>query len=64
MLQVFCHSDLPHELVFVTVHARKGTNVRENILQGIRQLEGINIAEAVLDMGINDELRQTKNFST
>jgi hypothetical protein len=29
------------------VDARKGTNVREDVLKGIRQLEGVDIAEAV-----------------
>jgi pyrimidine operon attenuation protein/uracil phosphoribosyltransferase len=64
VLQVFRHSDLSHELVLVTVHARKGTNVREDILKGIRELEGVDIAQPVLDMSINDELRQAQNFST
>lgn len=64
VLQVFRHSDLPHELVLVTVHARKGANVCKYILKGIRELEGVNIAKTVLDMGIDDQLRQTKNFST
>ncbi|SRR6266436_376514 len=64
VLQVFRHSDLSHELVLVTVHARKGANVRKNILKGVRELEGVNIAEPVLDMRINDKLRQAENFST
>jgi hypothetical protein len=64
VLQVFRHSDLSHELVLVTVHARKGTNVREDILKSIRELEGVNIAKPILDMGINDKLRQAQNFST
>jgi hypothetical protein len=38
--------------------------MRENILKGIRELEGVNVTKTVLDMGINDELRQAKNFST
>jgi hypothetical protein len=64
VLQVFRHSDLSHELVLVTVHARQGANVRKGILKSVRELEGVNIAKAVLDMGINDKLRQTQNFST
>ena len=64
VLQVFRHSDLSHELVLVTVHARKGTNVRKDILEGICELEGVNITKPVLDMGINDKLRQAQNFST
>jgi hypothetical protein len=64
VFQVFRHSNLSHKLVLVTVHARKGANVRKNILNSIRELEGINVAKTVLDMGINDKLRQAKNFST
>jgi hypothetical protein len=64
VLQVFRHPHLPHELVLVTVHARKSANVRKNILKGIRELEGVNIPKPVLDMGIDDKLRQAKNFST
>lgn len=57
VLQVFRHSDLSHELVLVTVHARKGANMRKDVLNGISQLEGINITKPVLDMGIDDKLR-------
>ena len=64
MLQVLRHSDLPHEFVLVSVHARESANVRKNILKRVRELEGINIAKAVLDMCINDKRRQAKNFST
>jgi hypothetical protein len=31
--------------------------VRKYILKSIRELEGVNIAKPVLDMGVNDELR-------
>jgi hypothetical protein len=33
-------------------------------LKGIHELEGVNIAKVALDMGINDKLRQAKDFST
>jgi hypothetical protein len=51
VLQVLPHSDLPRELVLVTVHARKGTNVRKNVLKGT-------------GMGIDDKLCQATNLST
>jgi len=38
--------------------------MRENILKSIRELEGVNVTKTVLDMGVNDEFRQAKNFST
>jgi hypothetical protein len=36
----------------------------ENILKGVRKVEGVNIAKTVLDMCINDKLRQAKDFLT
>lgn len=35
MLQVFAHSDLPHELVLVAVHASQLTNMGKDVLQSI-----------------------------
>ena len=64
MLQVLRHSDLPHEFVLVSVHARESANVCKNVLKGVRELKGVNIAKTMLDMCINDKLRQAKNFST
>jgi hypothetical protein len=64
VLQVLRHSNLPHKLVLVTVHARKGANVRKYILKGIGELKGVNIAKTILDMGVDDKLCQAKNFST
>ncbi len=39
MLQVFAHSDLPHELVLVAVHPSQLTNMSEDVLQSIWQLQ-------------------------
>ena len=36
----------------------------EDVLDGIGELESVDISETVLNVGINDELGQTKNFST
>lgn len=36
----------------------------KNVLQSIGQLEGIDIAEPKLYVGINDEFSKTKNFTT
>jgi hypothetical protein len=36
------------------VRARKGTNGCKDILKGICELEGVNLAKAVLDIGINE----------
>lgn len=36
----------------------------EDVLDGVRELEGIDISETVLNMSIDNELSQTKDFST
>ena len=36
----------------------------EDTLNGIGELEGIDIAETVLNVGVNDKLGRTKDFST
>jgi hypothetical protein len=33
MLQVLRHSDLPHNVVLVSVHARESANMRKNVLK-------------------------------
>ena len=37
--------------------------MRENVLNGIGKLEGINIAKSELDVRIDHELCQAKNFA-
>ena len=37
--------------------------MREDVLKGVRKLEGVDVTETVLDMGVDDELGQTKNFT-
>lgn len=39
MLQVLAHANLPHQLVFVPVHARQLPHVSKDILQAICQLQ-------------------------
>ena len=36
----------------------------EDVLNSIGELEGIDIAETILDVGVNNEFSQTKDFST
>jgi hypothetical protein len=64
MFKILAHSDLPHQLVLVTVHASQLTNVSKNILKTISQLESIDVVETILDMGVDDQLRQTQDFTT
>jgi hypothetical protein len=51
-------------LVLIAVHPRQRTNVGEDILQGIRQLECIDIAKAELNMCVDNELGEPKNLAT
>ena len=39
MLQIFAHPDLSHQLVLVAVHACQLTNMSEDVLQSISQLQ-------------------------
>ena len=38
--------------------------MRKDVLQCIRELESVDVSETVLDVGIDDELRETENFAT
>ena len=50
-------------LVLVPVHARERADVREDVLQGVGELERVDIAEAVLDMRVDDELGEAQDFA-
>jgi hypothetical protein len=45
------------------VHARQSTNVCKNVLDGIRQLEGVDVTKSELDVRIDDELCKTQDFT-
>ena len=62
MLEIFAHPDLPHQLVLVTVHASELANVSEDILHSIGELESVDISQAILDVGVDNQLRQTKDL--
>jgi hypothetical protein len=51
-------------LVLVPIHSCQSADVSEDILQCISELESIDIAETELDMSIDDELSEAKNFTT
>lgn len=50
-------------LVLVSIHSSQSTNMGEDVLQGVRQLEGIYVAETELNMCIDDKLCETKDFT-
>ena len=64
MLQILAHTNLSHQLVFVTIHAGQLTNVRENILQAIGQLERVHIVQTILNMRVDDQFGQIFNGSS
>ena len=63
MLEILAHPDLSHEFVLVSVHAGEGTNMCENVLECVGELECIDIAKTVLNVGVHDELGQTQNLT-
>lgn len=50
-------------LVLVPVHTGQGTNVSENVLEGVGELEGVDIPETVLDVRVHDEFRKTEDLT-
>ena len=64
MFQVLGHPNLLHELVLVSVHSRELTDVSEEILQPVRKLESVDVTKSELDVGVDDELGQSQDFST
>ena len=64
MLEILAHADLPHQLVLVAIHSCQLTHVREDILETVRQLEGVDVAETILHVTVDDELGKTQDFTT
>ncbi len=62
MLEVLAHADLAHQLVLVTVHASELANVTEGVLQAISQLEGIDVAQPKLNVGIDNQLGESEDL--
>ena len=56
VLQDLHRSDAPHGLALVMIYAHKGANVRKNILKGVCELEGDNIAKTVLDINLRENI--------
>lgn len=64
MLQILAHTNLLHELVFVAVHAGQLSNMGEYVLNTVGKLKCVDISQAVLDMGVNDEFGEAQDFTT
>jgi len=64
MLQILAHSNLPHQLVLVSVHTGELTDVSESELKTIGELESVDVSESILNVRVDDEFRESKDFST
>lgn len=64
VLEVLAHADLAHEAVLVSVHAGELADVREDVLEAVGELEGVDVAEAEVDVGVDDELREPEDLAT
>ena len=62
MLEILAHPNLPHQLVFVTVHPSQLSHVGEDVLQAVRQLKGVHIAETILDVAVDHQFGQTQDL--
>jgi hypothetical protein len=63
VLEVLAHADLAHEAVLVAVHARQLPHVREDVLQPVRELEGVDVAQPVLHVRVHHELGQPQDLA-
>eukprot|EP00965_Chrysotila_dentata_P150735 4980259-Pleurochrysis_carterae.AAC.1 len=63
VLQVLAHADLAHQPVLVSVHAGELADVREDVLQPVGELVGVDVAEAVLHVRVDDELGEAEDLA-
>mmetsp|Transcript_6161 Transcript_6161/g.24641 ORF Transcript_6161/g.24641 Transcript_6161/m.24641 type:complete len:696 (-) Transcript_6161:121-2208(-) len=64
VLEVLAHADLAHHAVLVAVHARQLAHVSERVLQAVGQLEGVDVAEAELHVGVDNQLGEAQHLAT
>ena len=64
MLEVLAHANLPHQLVLIAIHPCQLADVGKGVLQTISQLECIHVTKAILDVGVNYQFGESKNFTT
>lgn len=63
MLQVLASTDLVHQFVFIPVHTSELANMVESIEYAIGELEGIDIAETILNLRVDNELGQAEDLA-
>ncbi|CAN7985254.1 unnamed protein product, partial [Ixodes hexagonus] len=62
VLEVLAHADLSHELVLVAVHARQLAHVGKDVLEAVRQLEGVHVVQPVLHVAVHHQLGQAQDL--
>mmetsp|Transcript_6179 Transcript_6179/g.20144 ORF Transcript_6179/g.20144 Transcript_6179/m.20144 type:complete len:665 (-) Transcript_6179:1552-3546(-) len=63
VLEVLALAHLPHEPILVAVHPGELADVGEDVLEAVRELEGVDVSEAILHHRVDDELRQSQDLS-
>mmetsp|Transcript_19442 Transcript_19442/g.63358 ORF Transcript_19442/g.63358 Transcript_19442/m.63358 type:complete len:470 (-) Transcript_19442:1597-3006(-) len=63
VLQVLAHADLTHQPVLVPVHAGELAHVGEDVLQAVGQLVGVDVAQPVLHVRVDHQLRQPQDLA-
>lgn len=64
MLEVLAHTNLPHQLVLVAIHPCQLANVSKGVLQAVSQLKCIHVTKAILDVRVNYQFGESKDFTT
>ena len=59
VLEVLAHANLSHEPVLVAVHTGELADVREDVLQPVRELERVHVAQPELHVRVHHQLRET-----
>ena len=63
VLEVLGHPHLPHQSIFITVHPCQLAHVRKDVLEAVSELEGLDVAKAILNVRIYDQLGEAKDLS-
>mmetsp|Transcript_3491 Transcript_3491/g.11579 ORF Transcript_3491/g.11579 Transcript_3491/m.11579 type:complete len:907 (-) Transcript_3491:778-3498(-) len=63
VLEVLAHPDLPHEPVLVPIHPGELPHVRKDVLQPVRQLVRVHVAEPVLHVRVDDKLGEAEDLA-
>jgi hypothetical protein len=64
VLEVLAHTNLAHQSILVAIHACELANMSKDVLEAICKLEGIDVAQSELDVGIDNELGEAEDLAT